>query len=219
VRELLKAFTDLAGAIITIEALPAQSDAAQVITGRGANCMMTVKGNMPALYRQLKGLPWARIPAVSSVSTGYGRRARRTSKAALAPAWIGSAGAARVAQVRRAGTQKGKKTAEAAYLITSDRDADPAALAAWIRGQGPELGQFSAYLSVGGCGSSATSGRWPDRGSAAVTVRVTLGVAIVRPWTTTGASALRSMRMTRQSCRSPASRRLPLHCAAASAIR
>ena len=89
---------------------------------------------MPTLYRQLKQLPWAAIPAVSSVSTDHGRRARRTIKAALAPAWIGFAGAAQVAQVRRTVTKKGKKTVEVACLITSDRDASPATLAAWIRG-------------------------------------------------------------------------------------
>jgi len=89
---------------------------------------------MPTLYRQLKQLPWAAIPAVSSVSTDHGRRARRTIKAVLAPAWIGFAGAAQVAQVRRTVTTKGKKTVEVVYLITSDRDAGPATLAAWIRG-------------------------------------------------------------------------------------
>jgi predicted transposase YbfD/YdcC len=96
--------------------------------------MMTVKGNMPTLYRQLKKLPWAAIPAASSVSTDHGRRARRTIKAVLAPAWIGFAGAAQVAQVRRTVTKKGKKTVEVVYLITSDPDAGPATLAAWIRG-------------------------------------------------------------------------------------
>jgi predicted transposase YbfD/YdcC len=65
------------------------------------------------------------------VSTGHGRRARRTVKVALAPAWIEFAGAAQVAQVRRTVTRKGKKTVEVAYLITSDRMAGPAALAAW----------------------------------------------------------------------------------------
>src|SRR5207248_4767066 len=106
VRDLLKAFASLAGAVITIDALHTQSDTAQVITGRGADYVMTVKGNMPTLYRQLKKLPWARIPAVSSVSTDHGRRCRRTIKAALAPAWIGFAGAAQVAQVRRTVTKK-----------------------------------------------------------------------------------------------------------------
>jgi predicted transposase YbfD/YdcC len=134
VRDLLKAFTDLAGAVITIDAMHTQSDTAQVITGRGADYVMTVKGNMPALYRQLKKLPWARIPAASSVSTDHGRRSRRTIKAALAPAWIEFAGAAQVAQLRRTVTEKGKKAVEVVYLITSDRDASPATLAAWVRG-------------------------------------------------------------------------------------
>src|SRR5579862_6557628 len=134
VRELLKAFTDLAGAVITIDAMHTQGDTAQAITGRGADYVMTVKGNMPTLYRQLKKLPWARIPATSPVSKGHGRRARRTIKILLAPAWIGFAGAAQVAQLRRTVTRKGKTTVEVVYLITSDRAAGPAALAAWVRG-------------------------------------------------------------------------------------
>jgi predicted transposase YbfD/YdcC len=133
VRELLKAFASLAAAVITIDAMHTQSDTAHVILGRGADYVMTVKANMPTLYRQLKKLPWARIPAISAVSTDHGRRARRTIKAVLAPAWIGFDGAARVAQLRRTVTKSGKKTVEVVYLITSDRDADPAALAAWVR--------------------------------------------------------------------------------------
>ena len=133
VRDLLKAFADLAFAVITIDAMHTQSDTAQVILGKGADYVMTVKGNMPTLYRQLKKLPWERIPAVSAVSTGHGRRVRRTIKAALAPAWIGFAGAAQVAQLRRTVTKNGRKTVEVVYLITSDRDADPVTLAAWVR--------------------------------------------------------------------------------------
>jgi predicted transposase YbfD/YdcC len=133
VRELLKAFTDLAGAVVTIDAMHTQHDTAQAILGRGADYVMTVKANMPALYRQLKKLPWTAIPAVSAVSTDHGRRARRTIKAALAPAWIEFDGAAQVAQLRRTVTANGKKTVEVVYLITSDRDADPLTLAAWVR--------------------------------------------------------------------------------------
>ena len=68
------------------------------------------------------------------MSKGHGRRARRTIKVALAPAWIGFDGAAQVAQLRRTVTRNGKKTVEVVYLITSDRNADPATLAAWVRG-------------------------------------------------------------------------------------
>ena len=99
VRELLKAFTELAGAVFTIDAMHTQHDTAQAVLSRGADYVMTVKANMPTLYRQLKKLPWTAIPAVSAVSTDHGRRARRTIKAVLAPAWIGFAGAAQVAQL------------------------------------------------------------------------------------------------------------------------
>jgi predicted transposase YbfD/YdcC len=133
VRELLKAFADLAGAVFTIDAMHTQHDTAQAILARQADYVMTVKANMPALYRQLKKLPWAAVPAFSAVSTDHGRRARRTIKAALAPAWIGFEGAAQVAQLRRTVTKNGRKTVEVVYLITSDRDADPATLAAWVR--------------------------------------------------------------------------------------
>jgi predicted transposase YbfD/YdcC len=134
VRELLKAFADLAGAVITIDALHTQGDTAQVILARHADYVMTVKGNMPTLFRQLKKLPWAQVPAVSAVTAGHGRRARRTVKVVLAPAWVSFEGAAQVAQLRRTVTKKGKKTVEVAYLITSDRQAGPETLAAWVRG-------------------------------------------------------------------------------------
>jgi predicted transposase YbfD/YdcC len=134
VRELLKAFTELAGAVFKIDAMHTQHDTAQAILGRDADYVMTVKGNTPTVYKQLKKLPWAAIPAVSAVTTDHGRRARRTIKAVLAPAWIGFAGAAQVALLRRTVTRNGKKTVEVIYLITSDRDADPATLAAWVRG-------------------------------------------------------------------------------------
>jgi hypothetical protein len=111
-----------------------QHDTAQVILGRGADYVMTVKANMPTLYQQLKELPWVAVPSVSAVSTGHGRRSRRTIKVVLAPAWIDFEGAAQVAQLRRTVTRNGKKTVEVIYLITSDRSASPQTLAAWIRG-------------------------------------------------------------------------------------
>jgi predicted transposase YbfD/YdcC len=94
---LIRGGTSLAGAVITIDALHTQHDTAQVILARQADYVMTAKANTPTLYRQLKKLPWAAVPSVSSVTTGHGRRARRTIKAALAPAWIEFHGAARVA--------------------------------------------------------------------------------------------------------------------------
>jgi predicted transposase YbfD/YdcC len=133
VRELLKAFAELAGAVFTLDAMHTQHDTAQAILGRGADYVMTVKANMPTLYRQLKKLPWTAVPSASAVSTDHGRRTRRTIKVVLTPSWIEFEGAAQIAQLRRTVTKKGKKTIEVVYLVTSDRNADPATLAAWVR--------------------------------------------------------------------------------------
>lgn len=136
VRELLTAFTDLAGAVVTVDVMHTQIDTAVLITARAADYVMTVKANMPTLYRRLTRLPWADVPATSRVTTGHGRRVRRTLKVAAVPAWITFTDAARVAQLRRTVTKGGKKTIEIVYLITSAdaRTADPAMLAAWVCG-------------------------------------------------------------------------------------
>jgi predicted transposase YbfD/YdcC len=85
VRELLKAFARLAEAVVTMDALHARHDTAQAVLGRGADYVMTVKANMPALYSQLKKLPWKDVPAFSRVTKDHGRRARRTVKAVPGP--------------------------------------------------------------------------------------------------------------------------------------
>ncbi len=77
-----------------------------------------MKGQHAPLYRRLKKLPWAQIPAVSTVATGRGR-GPGAIKVASAPAWIEFTGAAQIAQLRRTVTQGGKKTIEVVYLVTS----------------------------------------------------------------------------------------------------
>ena len=57
VRDLLKAFASLASAVITIDAMHTQSDTAQVILGRGAGYVMTVKANMPTLTSSSRSCP------------------------------------------------------------------------------------------------------------------------------------------------------------------
>ena len=55
---------DLAGAVVTADALHAQSGHAQYLAGlRRAHYLITVKRNQPSLHAQLAGLPWRQIPA------------------------------------------------------------------------------------------------------------------------------------------------------------
>jgi predicted transposase YbfD/YdcC len=127
---------DLARAVVTLDALHTQTDTAAWLTSRGADYVLTVKGNQPTLRAALKALPWRQVPAHAAVQTGHGRRAHRTIKTTDAPAWIAFPGATQVAQLRRTATRAGKKTVEVVYLITSaDRTAaPPATLAGWVQG-------------------------------------------------------------------------------------
>jgi predicted transposase YbfD/YdcC len=70
---------DLAGAVITADALHAQPAHAEYLAGqRGAHYLITVKGNQPALRAQLAGLPWWQIPAAHDTrEKGHGRAERR----------------------------------------------------------------------------------------------------------------------------------------------
>ncbi len=135
VRALLAGF-DLAGVVVTVDAMHSQTDTATAITGAGGDYVFTVKANQPGLHAACKRLPWRDVGGHSAVTTGHGRRVRRTIKVVAAPAWINFAGAAQVAQIRRTVTRAGKKTVEVVYVITSAdyRAAPPAVLAAWVQG-------------------------------------------------------------------------------------
>ena len=126
---------DLMRAVITADALHCQRETASYITGRGGHYLLTVKGNQPTLRAQLKALPWTQVPAASAVSTGHGRRVRRTIKTVTAPDWVGFPGAAQVVQVRRTRTVKGRRTTEVVYAICSlDMvAAPPPIVAAWLQ--------------------------------------------------------------------------------------
>jgi predicted transposase YbfD/YdcC len=135
VRTLLAAF-DLTGVVVTVDAMHTQTDTAQLITDAGGDYVFTVKNNQPSLYAACKQLPWRQVPTHSTVSTGHGRRVRRTIKVVTAPTWVSFGKAAQVAQIRRTTTRQGKTTVEVVYVITSadHAAAPPATLAAWVQG-------------------------------------------------------------------------------------
>ena len=57
-----------------------QVDTAQWIRDQGGRYVLTVKGNQKTLRRTLEDLPWKKVPSVSSVDAGHGRRVRRTAR-------------------------------------------------------------------------------------------------------------------------------------------
>jgi predicted transposase YbfD/YdcC len=134
-RTLLEPF-DLAGVVVTADAMHTQKDTATYITDRGADYVLTVKGNQPGLLARCKALPWNQVPSVSTTGRGHGRRMTRTIKVVQAPGVLDFPGAVQVAQLRRTRTIKGKKSIEVVYLITSmdARQGSPSQLAAWVQG-------------------------------------------------------------------------------------
>lgn len=128
---------DIAGSVITVDAMHTQKATATYIVGRGGHFVMTVKNNQPTLYRALKALPWKQIGVqASTTDTRRGRRVTRTVAACEVPAGFDFPHIGQVVRVRRTVTAKRKKTVEIAYLI-SDLDtitARASVIASWVRG-------------------------------------------------------------------------------------
>jgi len=134
VHDLLGLF-DLEQVVVTVDAMHTQHDTAELIVAGGGDYVFTVKSNQPGLYAACKNLPWAKVSSHSAVSTGHGRRARRTIKVLQAPAWVTFAHATQIAQIRRTVTRAGRTSVEVVYILTSadHRTAPPATLASWVQ--------------------------------------------------------------------------------------
>lgn len=59
---LLDTVADLAGTVVTSDAMHTQREHADYLLARGAHYIVIVKGNQKKLRRQLKSLPWKDIP-------------------------------------------------------------------------------------------------------------------------------------------------------------
>ena len=126
---------DLTDVVVTVDAMHTQTDTATAITVRAGTMCSPSRPTSRPCTRRASACPGATSAAHTGVSTGRGRRVRRTIKVVTAPAWITFANAAQVAQIRRTTTRAGSKTVEVVYVITSAdrRAAPPAVLAAWVQ--------------------------------------------------------------------------------------
>ena len=136
--------SDLAGVVITADALHTQREHVADLHARGAHWVLTVKGNQPRLRRQLARLPWRDVEeGHRSAETGHGRREIRVCKVVTIAAGIAFPHARQAVQVIRrtrpvsARTGRtGRWRTETVYAITDlgPHEARPEELAAWIRG-------------------------------------------------------------------------------------
>jgi predicted transposase YbfD/YdcC len=134
----LLAGLDLAGVVVTADALHTQRDHAAFLVDRGGDYLLVVKANQPGLHAQLVGLPWRQIPVMDRTRDhGHGRVEIRTLKvAAVAGLWFPHAAQAIqvIRRVRTPGSRRWRTVT--AYAVTSLAlgSASPAQLAGWLRG-------------------------------------------------------------------------------------
>ncbi|MFD5114904.1 ISAs1 family transposase [Streptomyces sp. NPDC058391] len=134
---LLDTVAELAGVVVTSDAMHTQREHADYLLGRGAHRIVIVKGNQKKLRRQLKSLPWKDIPLQGRTrGTGHGRSEIRRIKVATVNGLL-FPGARQAIQIKRRRTDRktGRTTVKTVYAVTSltAEQATPAQLAGLVR--------------------------------------------------------------------------------------
>jgi predicted transposase YbfD/YdcC len=131
---------DLHGCIVTADALHTQTAHAHYLHHHGGHYVLTVKGNQPRLRARCAGLPWSQVqPGHVEHAAGHGRREQRTIQVitAVHPAlpFPHARQVARIVRQRRHGPT-GRERMQVEFVITdlTTEQADPAQLAALVRG-------------------------------------------------------------------------------------
>jgi predicted transposase YbfD/YdcC len=132
---------DLAGCVITADAMHTQREHAQfLVSDKNAHYILVVKKNQPGLYAQVKHLPWRHIPAGDRQhDRGHGREERRTLQAVTVAAGLAFPHAAQAIRVTRrirpiSGAKKWQTCTIYAITSLTASQVTCAQLAAWIRG-------------------------------------------------------------------------------------
>jgi predicted transposase YbfD/YdcC len=130
----------IAGTVVIADAMHTVKSTAEYLTGRGAHYVFTVKRNQPNLRKQLKSLPWKKIPALhTDRCRGHGRSEQRSIQATEIAAGIAFPGAVQALRITRKVTErrKGKVRTytETVYAVTSlsATEATPEQIAGWLR--------------------------------------------------------------------------------------
>lgn len=178
---------DLAGAVVTADAMHAQREHAQfLVAEKNAHYILAVKNNQPTLHAQLKALPWRQIPAAFDArEKGHGRAEWRTLKVTAVAAGIAFPHAAQAIQIKRrrrplrGGTGRRWST-QTSYAVTSlaASQATPAQLAQWARGHwGIEALHHIRDLTYGEDASQIRTGNGPQ----AMAALRNLAIAVLKP--------------------------------------
>lgn len=135
---------DLAGRVVTADALHTVADHARYLHTRGADYVFTVKENQHRLYAQLDALPWHQAPTLVFTERGHGRSEKRTIQVLPLGDYIGFPQvtfphARHAFLIERYITHHatGQRSAHVALGVTSltGPAAHPAQIHAYVRGQ------------------------------------------------------------------------------------
>jgi DDE family transposase len=135
----LLADLDLAGVVVTADALQTHRDAAEfLVTRKQAHYLFTVKANQPTLLDRCAALPWHRVPVADRTrDQAHGRAELRTLKAVTVN-HFGFPHAAQVVQVTRKirdlHTRRWRTVTVYAITSLTFAQASPARLADLLRG-------------------------------------------------------------------------------------
>jgi predicted transposase YbfD/YdcC len=157
---------DLAGVVVTADALHTQRDHASFLVGRGAEDLLVVKANQPGLHDQLAGLPWRQIPVMDRTRDhGRGRVEIRTLKVAAVAGLCFPHAAQAIQVIRRVRAPGSRWRMVTVYAVTSLAlgSASPAQLAGWLRGHWriENLLHWVRDVTFGEDASTARSGSLP----------------------------------------------------------
>jgi Transposase DDE domain len=136
----LACLSDLAGALVTADALHYQRGHADFLVAHGGHYLFTVKANQPTLATALRRWPWAAAPGSRRRGRGHGRTESRSIKVidcdGTDSAQLFPAARRAIKVVRRRVTGDGRRSVETVFALTSldHCAADLALLAAWLRG-------------------------------------------------------------------------------------
>ncbi|WP_328518275.1 ISAs1 family transposase [Actinoplanes sandaracinus] len=112
-----------------------------MVEEKNAGYLFTVKRNQPRLFRQLKALPWTKVPVLDATrDTGHGRREIRRLQAVtcLGPLGLDFPHAIQAIRIRRRryhpNTGRASTVTVCAITNLTAGQARPADLAGWLRG-------------------------------------------------------------------------------------
>ncbi|WAX82155.1 ISAs1 family transposase [Streptomyces sp. KMM 9044] len=129
---------DLAGTIVTADALHAPRDHATYLHERGAHYLLTIKNNQRAQARQLHALPWKKIPVIHrDDARGHGRHEQRLVQVVTVDGLLFPTRPRSCASSADAASTGAKKwSSETVYAITDlpAEEANAAEIASWARG-------------------------------------------------------------------------------------